>query len=42
MDEFKECLRYKLPNLAFCQGFEAAARTLSLTKAAEELFPSPP
>ena len=30
--------RYKLPNLAFFQGFEAAARTLSFTKAAEELF----
>jgi LysR family transcriptional regulator, glycine cleavage system transcriptional activator len=30
--------RYNLPNLAFLQGFEAAARTLSFTKAAEELF----
>lgn len=30
--------RYRLPNLAFFQGFEAAARTLSFTKAAEELF----
>jgi DNA-binding transcriptional LysR family regulator len=30
--------RYNLPNLAFVQGFEAAARTLSFTKAAEELF----
>ena len=30
--------RYKLPNLAFFQGFEAAARTLTFTKAAEELF----
>jgi DNA-binding transcriptional LysR family regulator len=30
--------RYKLPHLAFFQGFEAAARTLSFTKAAEELF----
>ena len=30
--------RYNLPHLAFFQGFEAAARTLSFTKAAEELF----
>jgi DNA-binding transcriptional LysR family regulator len=30
--------RYSLPHLAFLQGFEAAARTLSFTKAAEELF----
>jgi LysR family transcriptional regulator, glycine cleavage system transcriptional activator len=30
--------RYNLPHLAFSQGFEAAARTLSFTKAAEELF----
>ena len=30
--------RYQLPHLAFFQGFEAAARTLSFTKAAEELF----
>jgi LysR family transcriptional regulator, glycine cleavage system transcriptional activator len=30
--------RYSLPHLAFFQGFEAAARTLSFTKAAEELF----
>jgi len=30
--------RYHLPPLAFFQGFEAAARTLSFTKAAEELF----
>jgi DNA-binding transcriptional LysR family regulator len=30
--------RYNLPPLAFFQGFEAAARTLSFTKAAEELF----
>jgi len=30
--------RYRLPHLAFLQGFEAAARTLSFTKAAEELF----
>ena len=30
--------RYDLPHLAFFQGFEAAARTLSFTKAAEELF----
>ena len=30
--------RYNLPHLAFLQGFEAAARTLSFTKAAEELF----
>src|SRR6266480_24045 len=30
--------RYYLPHLAFFQGFEAAARTLSFTKAAEELF----
>src|SRR5205807_1124601 len=29
--------RYNLPHLAFFQGFEAAARTLSFTKAAEEL-----
>jgi LysR family transcriptional regulator, glycine cleavage system transcriptional activator len=29
---------YNLPHLAFFQGFEAAARTLSFTKAAEELF----
>src|SRR5438093_3198539 len=32
------CKRYNLPHLAFFQGFEAAARTLSFTKAAEELF----
>ena len=30
--------RYSLPHLAFLQGFEAAARTLSFTRAAEELF----
>lgn len=30
--------RYKLPPLNFISGFEAAARTLSFTKAAEELF----
>jgi len=30
--------RYNLPPLGFFQGFEAAARTLSFTKAAEELF----
>jgi DNA-binding transcriptional LysR family regulator len=30
--------RYNLPHLAFFQGFEAAARTLSFTKAAEELY----
>jgi LysR family transcriptional regulator, glycine cleavage system transcriptional activator len=30
--------RYQLPPLGFFQGFEAAARTLSFTKAAEELF----
>ena len=30
--------RYSLPQLAFFQGFEAAARNLSFTKAAEELF----
>src|SRR5216684_3247120 len=30
--------RYDLPHLAFFQGFEAAARTLSFTKAVEELF----
>jgi DNA-binding transcriptional LysR family regulator len=30
--------RYNLSHLAFLQGFEAAARTLSFTKAAEELF----
>jgi LysR family glycine cleavage system transcriptional activator len=30
--------RYNLPHLAFFQGFEAAARALSFTKAAEELF----
>src|SRR5262245_12682929 len=30
--------RYSLPQVAFFQGFEAAARTLSFTKAAEELF----
>ena len=30
--------RYRLPHLAFFEGFEAAARTLSFTKAAEELF----
>jgi LysR family transcriptional regulator, glycine cleavage system transcriptional activator len=30
--------RYNLPHLAFFQGFEAAARTLSFTKAADELF----
>ena len=28
--------RYNLPHLAFFQGFEAAARTLSFTKAAED------
>src|ERR1700733_3259299 len=33
--------RYNLPHLAFFQGFEAAARTLSFTKAAEELFITP-
>ncbi len=32
------CIRYNLPHLAFFQGFEAAARTLSFTKAAGELF----
>ena len=30
--------RYNLPQLGFFQGFEAAARNLSFTKAAEELF----
>ena len=30
--------RYYLPQLGFFQGFEAAARNLSFTKAAEELF----
>jgi LysR family glycine cleavage system transcriptional activator len=30
--------RYQLPPLGFIQGFEAAARTLSFTKAAAELF----
>src|SRR5437870_6580002 len=30
--------RYNLPPLAFFQGFEAAARNLSFTKAAAELF----
>src|SRR5262245_29315735 len=30
--------RYNLPPLDLIQGFEAAARTLSFTKAAEELF----
>jgi DNA-binding transcriptional LysR family regulator len=30
--------RYDLPQLGFIQGFEAAARNLSFTKAAEELF----
>jgi LysR family glycine cleavage system transcriptional activator len=30
--------RYNLPHLTFLQGFEVAARTLSFTKAAEELF----
>jgi DNA-binding transcriptional LysR family regulator len=30
--------RYRLPHVSFFQGFEAAARTLSFTKAAEELF----
>ena len=30
--------RYRLPPLAFFQGFEAAARNLSFTKAAEELL----
>jgi DNA-binding transcriptional LysR family regulator len=30
--------RFNLPPLDFVQGFEAAARTLSFTKAAEELF----
>jgi DNA-binding transcriptional LysR family regulator len=30
--------RYRLPQLGFIQGFEAAARHLSFTKAAEELF----
>ncbi|MFO1110908.1 MAG: LysR substrate-binding domain-containing protein [Bradyrhizobium sp.] len=30
--------RYRLPPLQFIQGFEAAARTLSFTKAAEELL----
>src|SRR5262250_3958353 len=30
--------RYRLPPLGFIQGFEAAARNLSFTKAAEELF----
>jgi LysR family transcriptional regulator, glycine cleavage system transcriptional activator len=30
--------RYRLPQLGFIQGFEAAARNLSFTKAADELF----
>ena len=30
--------RYSLPQVAFFQGFEAAARNLSFTKAAEELL----
>ena len=30
--------RYRLPQVGFFQGFEAAARNLSFTKAAEELF----
>src|SRR5216683_7267488 len=30
--------RYRLPQVAFFQGFEAAARNLSFTKAAGELF----
>src|ERR1700693_1125602 len=30
--------RYNLPQLGFFQGFEAAARNLSFTKAADELF----
>jgi LysR family transcriptional regulator, glycine cleavage system transcriptional activator len=30
--------RYNLPHVAFFQGFEAVARTLSFTKAAKELF----
>jgi LysR family transcriptional regulator, glycine cleavage system transcriptional activator len=30
--------RYRLPPLGFIQGFESAARNLSFTKAAEELF----
>src|SRR5712692_9046368 len=30
--------RYNLPQLGFFQGFEAAARNLSFTKAAAELF----
>src|SRR5437660_7227878 len=30
--------RYDLPQVAFFQGFEAAARNLSFTKAAAELF----
>jgi DNA-binding transcriptional LysR family regulator len=30
--------RYRLPQVAFFQGFEATARNLSFTKAAEELF----
>src|SRR5215469_16331344 len=30
--------RFRLPQLGFIQGFEAAARNLSFTKAAEELF----
>ena len=30
--------RYSLPPLGFIQGFEAAARNLSFTRAAEELF----
>jgi LysR family transcriptional regulator, glycine cleavage system transcriptional activator len=40
MDEFEECLAgaTTYPHLAFFQGFEAAARTLSFTKAAAELF----
>src|SRR5437660_11051115 len=34
--------RYNLPPLGFFQGFEAAARNLSFTKAAEELFITQP
>ena len=34
--------RYRLPQLGFFQGFEAAARNLSFTKAAEELFITQP
>ena len=33
--------RFNLPPLDLIQGFEAAARTLSFTKAAEELVPHP-